>query len=382
PDKVLRVGLVSADFDRHPVGYLIEPLLAAADPAEVHFVCYSGVGEEDDLSARLKRRSAAWRSTLGMSDRAMADLVRADGIDILIDLAGHTAANRLPVFGLEPAPVQVSWIGYPCTTGLRAIGYALMDEATVPAGAERWFVERVVHLPETRFCYAPPEYAPPPGPPPMLAHGRVTFGSFNNLCKVTPEVVRLWARVLEAIPGARLILKWKTLADPETRARYRRWFAAEGTDPARVELRAASPHPQMLAEYADVDVALDPFPYSGGITTLEALWQGVPIVTLPGMRPVSRQTLGFLRNLGRAEWVARDPDDYVRISVGLASDPQALAAIRRTQRARMAASPLCDAPRFARHFEAALRALWHDWCGTQPACTRHRERRGVEGARQ
>jgi protein O-GlcNAc transferase len=381
PHKILRVGLVSADFDRHPVGYLIEPVLAAVDPSELQFVCYSGVGEEDDLTARLKRRSALWRSTLGISDRAMADLVRADGIDILIDLAGHTAANRLPVFALEPAPVQASWIGYPCTTGLPAIGYALMDEATVPAGAERWFVERVVRLPETRFCYAPPEYAPPPGPPPIVERGRATFGSFNNLCKVTPEVVRLWARVLGAVPGARLVLKWTTLAGPETCARYRRWFAAEGLDPARVELRAASPHPQMLAEYGDIDIALDPFPYSGGLTSLEALWQGVPIVTLPGRRPVARQTLGFLQNLGRAEWVARDPDDYVRISVDLASGPRALAAMRRTQRARMAASPLCDAPRFARNFEAALRALWHDWCGARPALPR-RERQDVQGARR
>jgi predicted O-linked N-acetylglucosamine transferase (SPINDLY family) len=380
PHKILRVGLVSADFDRHPVGYLIEPLLAAADPRQLHFFCYSGLSEEDDLTARLKRRSSAWRSTLGMSDAAMANLVRADAIDILIDLAGHTAANRLPVFALEPAPVQVSWIGYPCTTGLRAIGYALMDEATVPAGAERWFIERVVRLPETRFCYAPPEYAPLAAPPPMVERRRVTFGSFNNLAKVTPQVVRLWARVLASVPGARLVLKWKTLADPETRARYHRCFAAEGTDPARVELRPASPHPQLLAEYGDIDIALDPFPYSGGITSLEALWQGVPIVTLPGSRPVSRQTLGFLRNVGRAEWVALDPDDYVRISVGLASDPRALAAMRGAQRARMAASPLCDAPRFARHFEAALRALWHDWCAARPAFTRQRERQDVQGA--
>jgi predicted O-linked N-acetylglucosamine transferase (SPINDLY family) len=216
----------------------------------------------------------------------------------------------------------------------------------------------------------------------VLERGHITFGSFNNLAKVTPEVLQLWARLLDALPEARLILKWHTLAEPGARARYRRLIEAHALDAARVELRAGSPHRAMLAEYGDVDIALDPFPYSGGVTSLEALWQGVPIVTLPGTRPVSRQTLGFLRSLGRAEWVASDPDDYVRISVGLASNPRALAAIRSAQRARMAASTLCDAPRFARHFEAALRALWHDWCGAPPGRTRPRERRDVQGAGQ
>jgi predicted O-linked N-acetylglucosamine transferase (SPINDLY family) len=382
PQRRLRVGLVSADFLRHPVGYLVEPLLAAAHPDSVPIVCYSGRRTEDDLTERLKAKATSWRSTLDMTDAMLAEAIRADGINVLIDLAGHTAGNRLTLFALKPAPVQVSWIGYPYTTGLRAIDYVLMDEATVPSGEERWFVERVVRLPETRFCYAPPEYAPPPEPPPVLERGHVTFGSFNNLAKVTPEVLRLWARLLQALPEARLLLKWHTLGEPGTQARYRRLIEALGVDSARVELRAGSPHRTMLAEYGDIDIALDPFPYSGGITSLEALWQGVPIVTLPGSRPVSRQTLGFLRSLGRAEWVARDPDEYVRISVGLASDPRALAAIRRAQRARVAASPLCDAPRFARHFEAALRVLWRNWCDAQPAFTRQRERQDVQGAGQ
>jgi protein O-GlcNAc transferase len=369
PHKVLRVGLVSADFVRHPVGYLVEPAVAAADPAELQIVCYSGRRREDALTERLKAKATAWRSTLNVPDAALAAMIRDDGIDILIDLAGHTASNRLTMFALRPAPVQISWIGYPFTTGLAAIDYVLMDQATVPPGEERWFVEQVIRLPETRFCYMPPEYAPPPGPPPMLERGYVTYCSFNNLSKVTPDVARLWGRILKAVPGARLILKWKTLAETERRALYHQWFADHGVDPARVELRPATPHPEMLAEYGDVDIALDPFPYSGGITSLEALWQGVPVISLPGSRPVSRQTLGFLRNLGREEWVARDPEDYVRISVGLASDPRSLAEFRRIQRARMAASPLCDAPRFAEHFEAALRAVWRTWCSADPSLT-------------
>ncbi|MGH8567078.1 MAG: tetratricopeptide repeat protein [Gammaproteobacteria bacterium] len=367
PDKTLRVGLVSADFVRHPVGYLVEPVLAAADPDEVQFICYSGRRTEDGLTARLKAKAVAWRSTLEVPDGALGEMIRADGIDILIDLAGHTAGNRLTMFALRPAPVQVSWIGYPFTTGLAAIDYALMDEVTVPPGAERGFVEQVVRLPETRWCYAPPDYAPPPGPPPVLERGCITFGSINNLAKVTPDVLRLWARLLAVVPGARLLLKWRTLGTPEAEDEYRRQLGELGIDPGRLELRGASQHRQTLVEYGDVDIALDPFPYSGGMTSLEALWQGVPVVTMPKTRPVSRQTQAFLTVLGRAEWVAKEPDDYIRIAADLASNPDRLAALRRDQRARMAASPLCDVPRFARNFEAALRGLWRSWCASKLA---------------
>jgi predicted double-glycine peptidase len=298
-------------------------------------------------------------------DTILAETIRTDGIDILIDLAGHTLGNRMRLFTLKPAPVQVSWIGYPYTTGLPAIDYVLMDEVVVPAGDERWFVEHVVRLPDTRFCYAPPEYAPSPAPPPALERGFITFGSFNNLLKITPSVIRLWARVLDAVPHARLLLKWATLAEPETAGHYRRLLGDLGVDLARVELRGASPHRAMLAEYADVDIALDPLPYSGGVTSLEALWQGVPLVSLPKSRPVSRQSQAFLTVLGRPEWIAKDPDDYVCIAADLASDLDRLTDLRRHQRSRMAASPLCDGPRYARHFEAALRSMWRHWCKGQ-----------------
>jgi len=382
-DKTLRVGLVSSDLGRHPVGYLVMPLLAAADRSEIEFVCYSGRIQDDDLTDRIKSFASGWRSTRDVTTEALAQQVRADGIDILIDLAGHTAGNRLPLFALKPAPVQMSWIGYPYTTGLAAIDYLLMDAATVPPGAERGFVEQVIRLPETRLCYAPPEYAQSCGPPPVLANGRFTFGSFNNLAKVTPEVVRLWARVLEVVPGARLVLKWRSLADRDTRARYAGWFAQHGIHASRLELRAASPHARMLAEYADLDVALDPFPYSGGLTSLEALWQGVPVITLGGgTRPVSRQTCALLRALGRREWIAADPDDYVRIGARLAGDPRFLAEQRRDQRARMAHSPLCDGPHFARRFEAALRAAWHAWCDAGSPSTCRMNLGGSGGARR
>ena len=363
PEKPLVVGLVSADFCRHPVGFFLRPLLASSSPDQLRFACYSGRFLEDDLTAELRARASVWRSTLGLSDRELAEAVRADGVDILIDLAGHTLGNRLSCFALRPAPVQIHWPGYyhsvPC------MDYSLWDPIQVPDGDERWFVESVMRLPDLRWCYGPPEYAPELAEPPSVRREYITFGSFNNLLKVTPSVIQLWARVLDAVPRARLLLKWATLAQPETEAYYRHLIEDVGVDPAQVELRGASPHRAMLAEYADIDIALDPFPFSGGVTTCEALWMGVPVVTLPRTRPVSRQSQAVLTALGRTEWIAEDQDDYVRIAAGLAFDLDRLAELRRDQRARIAASPLCDAPRYARNFEAALRWMWRRWCEGQ-----------------
>jgi predicted O-linked N-acetylglucosamine transferase (SPINDLY family) len=270
------------------------------------------------------------------------------------------------LFALKPAPVQVSWLGYRSTTGLAAMDYVIADEVTVPPGTERWFVETVVRLPATRLCYRPVASAPHPAAPPLLDRGSPTFGSFNNAAKTSPEVLRLWARLLLEVPDARLLLKWSSFADPEARARYHGLMEQFGVDRERVELRGGSPHVEMLAEYGDVDVVLDPFPFSGGVSTLEALWQGVPVVTLPGPRRHSRQTQAFLMALGRTEWVASDEDDYVAIAAELVRAPSRLATLRREQRAEMARSPLCDGPRFAHHFHEALRAMWRHWCAASP----------------
>lgn len=362
PEKTLRVGLVSRNLCLHPVGYMTLPLLVAADRAQLSFVCYSDRGQDNALTAQLKSLADGWRSTFGMSDRALAERVRQDDIDILIDLAGHTPYNRLPMFALKPAPIQVSWLDYRATTGLTAIDYVLSDPVMAPPGAERWFVERVARLPTTRLCYAPLAYAPRPSAPPMLARGWPTFGSFNNVTKISPKVFQVWARLLTALPEARLLLKWATFGEPETRAYYFRLLEDLRVETSRVELRGESPHPQMLAEYADVDIALDPFPFCGGVSSLEALWQGVPVVTLPQDHQASRQTQAFLTALGRTEWVAENEDDYVRIGVALVRDPQRLSCLRGEQRALMAKSPLCDGPSFARHFESALRTMWRNWC--------------------
>lgn len=362
-DKTLRVGLVSADLGRHPTGYFLDAVLEAADPARMQFVCYSGRAKEDDLTERFRAHAHGWRSSIGVPDRQLAAAIRADAIDILIDLSGHTAVNRLTCFALKPAPVQVTWLGSCHTTGVPAIDYILMDPTYVPEGGERWFTEKVVRLPDIRWCYAPPEYAPEVADPPILRRGHITFGCFNNLTKINPDVINLWARVLKAVPGSRLLLNWTTLADPDERQRIEALWKACDIPSDRLELtKGAESHAGVLGEYAGIDVALDPFPFSGCLTTCEVLWMGVPLVTLPNTRPASRQTLGFLSMLGRTEWVAKDPEDYIRIAADLAGDAERLSALRQQQRVRVAASPMCDAPRFARNLEAALRDMWGRWC--------------------
>ncbi|MCP4245993.1 MAG: methyltransferase type 11, partial [bacterium] len=293
--KTLRIGLVSADFWSHPTGFFLDSVLPAVDPDQIQVFCYSGGAKSDNLTKRLKQSAAGWRSSIGLSDQALAEAIRGDGIDILIDLSGHTAGSRLACFALKPAPIQVTWLGSCHTTGEPAIDYTLMDPTYVPADGERWFTETVVRLPDIRWCYAPPGYAPAVTPPPALQRGHITFGSFNNLTKVNAAVIALWARVLKAVPGSQLMLSWKTLADAGECARLREAFATEGIDADRLRLTSGpGNHAGVLADYGEVDIALDPFPFSGCLTTCETLWMGVPLVTLPMTRPASRQSLGFL----------------------------------------------------------------------------------------
>ena len=358
PDRPLRVGLVSADFGRHPVGFFLDRVLAAATSG-VQYICYSERPRrrEDKLTERLRAHACAWRSTIGVPDRRLAELIRADNIDILTDLAGHTAGNRLGCFRFRPAPVQVHWAGY-CHS-IPLMDYSIWDPIQVPVGHERWFVERIVRLPDVRWCYAAPDYAPVVSDPPVLQRGHITFGSFNNPVKLNSAVIDLWLRVLEAVPRSRLLLSWPTLADPNERARLAGAFSGRGLDLCRLELRRGSrEHAGVLGEYSEVDIALDPFPFSGCLTTCEALWMGLPVVTWPQSRPVSRQSQAFLTAIGRTEWVARDAANYVQIAASLAAGTDRLVALRRAQRARMAASPLCDGPRFARNLEEIYRAIW------------------------
>jgi protein O-GlcNAc transferase len=366
-DRPLRIGYVSGDFRLHPVGYFLARILEAHDRAAVETFCYANQGRSDDMTRRLRGAANHWRTILGLPDRDAAEMILNDRIDILVDLSGHTAKNRLSLFALRPAPIQTSWLGYFGTTGLGAMDYLVMDRWAAAPGDEKRCTEALIRLPFGRFCYAPPDYAPRVAEAPALQRGYVAYGSFNNIVKIGPEVVTLWAAILHEVPQSRLILKWKALDDAEARDHLRRAFAAAGVDANRLELRGFSPHAEMLAQYADMDIALDPFPFGGGLTSCEALWMGVPVVTLPGDRPASRQTIGFLEALGLGECVATSRDDYISRAIALGAGTAHLNVLRRTMRPRMASSPLCDGPRFTRGLEEAFRQMWRRWRVGLPA---------------
>jgi predicted O-linked N-acetylglucosamine transferase (SPINDLY family) len=356
----LRIGYVSPDFVNHSVAYFLAPVLAAQDRAGFEVVCYSDASSPDAVTRRLRALSDRWREIAGWSDARVAKAIRGDGIDILVDLAGHTARNRLLVFAERPAPVQVTWLGYPNTTGLESMDYRITESVCDPPGqTEAWHTERLVRLPGPFSCYEPCLVSPPVGPLPATAAGRVTFGSFNNLAKVNPRVLDLWARLLAELPDARLMLVSRGLADPETAELVRGEFASRGVAPGRVDLDGtALPEVPHLARYDRVDVALDTFPYNGATTTCEALWMGVPVVTLAGRTHASRVGASLLTHLGAEDWVARSPLEYAAICRRLAGDPGRLAELRRGLRDRMSGSPLCDAQSFTKSLESAFRAMW------------------------
>jgi len=366
PAPRLKVGFVSPDFRAHPVGFFLEPVLAHLDRAGFEATCYAHTANPDWKTERLQRLSDRWVWTTGLDDRALERQIRADGIHVLIDLAGHTFGNRLAVFARRPAPVQATWAGYVGTTGLPAMDYLISDARQSPPGAESLATEAIVRLPDAYVVWGPPEDAPEPAPPPLLARGHPTFGSFNTLLKLNGATAELWARLLVAVPGARLLLRTPQLEDAGTRERVRALFAARGVDPARLDLRGGLPHREFLAAYADVDVALDPFPYSGGLTTLEALWMGVPVVTRGGERFCSRHSTTHLTSAGLEDLIADGADTYVATAAGLAADPARLADLRAGLRARLRASPACDAARFTRGLESALRFLWQRHAAGQP----------------
>ncbi|MCC7276148.1 MAG: tetratricopeptide repeat protein [Alphaproteobacteria bacterium] len=362
PERPLRLGYLSPDLCRHPVGWFLQQALAHRDRAAFHVTAYSSRRAEDEVSAAIRGLVDRWRPVAALADEALAAQIRADGIDILVDLAGHTMGHRLRVMARRPAPVQASWIGWIDTTGLEAIDHFVTDAVEAPEGCEPLFAEHLVRLPVGAMCWTPPPYAPEVVPPPLGRGAPPTFGCFNNLAKVNDGVIALWARVLGAVPGSRLLLKSKSLGDPAVAEGVRARFAARGVTAERLALEGRSPHADMLARYGDIDVALDPFPYSGGLTSVEALWMGVPVVTRGGDRMVARQTAGYLTTLGRTEWIAPDADAYVATAAALVADAPGLASRRAGQRARMAASPLVDGARFVPALEAAWRAMWRDWC--------------------
>ena len=366
PERPLRIGYVSGDFTRHPVGFLLRDILLNHNKREVSIHCYSMVIRPEDVLPELRSAADTWDDIFYLSDEEVVELVRKAEIDILVDLSGHTAFHRLLAFARKPAPVQVEWIGYFHTTGMSSIDYFITDPATSPPGSGQLFTEIPVHLPHTRFCYGAPDYAPDVPPLPALKNGHITFGSFNRLPKLTDETVNLWCRVLRGVSDSRMVIKSGALSEPAIRRRLLERFAAQGIAADRLDLREGSSHLEMLNEYGEVDIALDTFPFNGGMTTLEALWMGVPVVTIAGDTVVSRQSVSALANIGLAQTLAfENADAFVQGAIHLAGDVEHLAAMRAQLRDRVAASPLRDAGQFTRDLEALLRRMWQAWCSGQ-----------------
>lgn len=362
PDRRLRIGYLSADFIHHPIATNTIGLLERHDRAEVEITCYAEVSRPDRFTRRFQAAADRWRTTVGVSDDDVAELIRNDQIDILVSMAGHTAGNRLTVCARKPAPIQVSY-GDLSTTGLSTMDYWLTDAVIHPADTRERFTEELVRLPML-VLHEPPADAPPVAPLPAGRTGRITFGSFNNPAKLTPAVLATWAQVLHAVPGARLVLGYMNVLDDDVhRRRLIERFAAHGIGAGSVEtLGIAFERADHLARMADVDIALDPFPFNGCTSTFEALWMGLPVVTLAGRRWLGRMGTSFLSTAGMTEWIARDRPGYVATAVRLAGDIDALARIRAGLRQRIARSPLCDAPAYARSVEQAYRAVWRRWC--------------------
>ena len=372
PIRCLRIGFVSGDLRDHPVGYFLDGVLAelvCIASGRLEFYAYPCSSRSDALTERINACCKGWYSAVGQSDEILARQIHEDGIDILIDLSGHTAFNRLPVFAWKPAPVQVTWLGYFATTGVAAIDYLIADPWVLPESDEIHFTEKIWRLPETRLCFTPPNVEIDVSPLPALTNGCITFGCFNNLTKINDAVVALWARVLESVPGSCLFLKAKQFKEASVRQSILERFAVRGIGAERLILEEPESRAKYLSAYHRVDIALDPFPFPGGTTSVEGLWMGVPVLTLAGERFLSRQGVGILQNAGLPEWIASDADDYLARAVSHAGDLQRLAALRNGLRQRVLASPLFDSPRFARHFEAALRGMWMQWCNQQQGQT-------------
>jgi predicted O-linked N-acetylglucosamine transferase (SPINDLY family) len=358
PGRRLRVGYVSPHLRAHVVNFFFEPLLAAHDQARFEVYCYASMPEHraDDATRRLRGHAEHWRFVRDMSDAELARLIRADSIDILVDLDGHTAHNRLKAFTYRPAPIQATYLGFFASTGLAAMDYWITDAVLHPQDTAELASEKILRLPRCWVCYRPHELAPDVAPCPH-ADERVTLGSFSNVSKLTPEVIETWSRILRELPESRLLLMDRAMKDPMVRTRLLDRFAACGVTQERLWLRDGAPRAQYFATYAEVDIVLDAFPRTGGTTTAEALWMGVPVVTLAGQRYVERISASKLMALGLDELIARDREEYVAIALSLARDPARRAALRASLRDTMARSALCDGAGLARAMEAAYLSM-------------------------
>jgi protein O-GlcNAc transferase len=359
PARRLNVGYVSADFCRHPVGRFIAPLLREHNRQNVKVFCYSGVAAPDDFTENLSRSADAWCEALALDDEQLSHRIRSDEIDILVDLSLHTLGNRLLVFARKPAPVQVTWLGYAGTTGLSAIDYRLTDPLIDPHGAPQFYSEKSIHLPATFWCFEPIDPAVEVNELPAMKNGAVTFASLNNFAKVTGEALDLWAAVVAQTPGSRIVI---VCPPGKHRISVLERFARTGVEADRLEFVDRRPIAEYLRQFHRIDIALDPFPCGGGTTTCDALWMGVPTITLRGQTAVGRQGVSILTNVDLTDWIADTPQDYLAIAKGAAADLPKLAALRTALRQKMRCTPLMDARRFATDIESAYRGMWQRWC--------------------
>ena len=364
PQRVLRIGYVSGDFHEHVVSYFLRPILAHHDKNRFEIFAYSDTIHPDSTTAAMASSVHTWRSIVGVSDDAVAQLIRADGIDILVDLCGHTHGERLPIFVRRPAPIQVTYLGYPDTTGLSTIDYRLTDSFADPPGlTERWHAEKLIRMPHSAWCYPLPRALPEASEAPSLAAGYVTFGSLNALAKLSDMTLDLWAKILEAMPNARLLIKAIGLEDADTRELLAGRLIDRGISSDRFDLLGKTRlNIDHLTTYHRLDIALDTFPYHGTTTTLEALFMGVPVISLAGQTHCSRVGASMLTNVGLGELVAESTEQYVAIATEVAKNPEQLKALRQGLRERVAACPICNAPAFVRDLEGLYRQMWRDLC--------------------
>ena len=364
PGRRLRVGYVSPDFRVHSVAFFIQPILQNHRRNQVEVYCYSDVQKPDEVTQLIKQTADHWRNIHLTPDDQVFQQIQEDEIDILVDLTGHSGFNRLPLFARKPAPVQVAYLGYPNTTGMRAMDYRLTDDVADPQGiADPYYTEILIRLPGGFLCYQAASPAPDVSELPAVANGHITFGSFNNRAKITPNVVAVWSRILKQVTGSRLLLKFSIFTDEETRQRLLSMFAENGIEPSRIEISPYLPFQDHLRLYNHVDIALDTFPYNGTTTTFEALWMGVPVVTLTGKIHASCVGESILGQVGFQEGIAGSEADYIQKAANLAEDIDLLQFVRITLRRKLQSSSLMDAKGFVQKLENAYRHMWQQWCG-------------------
>lgn len=362
PDRRLRIGYISPNFCTHPVAAFFEPLLDGHDRRKFEVYGYGNVADPDIVNERLKQKFDYYRNIYGLENENLARLIEEDKIDILIELAGHTSNNSLSALAYKPAPVQVSYLGYPGTTGMRQIDYRLTDALANSPQSQKFYTEKLIFLPDGFLCYSPPESAPPVGPLPAEDNGYITFGSFNNNSKINPYIMELWAQILKANENSRLLLKFKQGNDDRVKNHYLRCFERLGISPDRVEICGWKSEMDHLLLYNQVDIALDTYPYNGTTTTCEVLWMGVPVISLGGERHTSRVGLSILSRVGLEFFAAQTAEEYVAKATAMAQNLPSLAKIRATMRQRMAAGDLCNKTGFTENIEHAYREMWHRWC--------------------